>query len=965
MKTQISRNAFKAKKRYSGVYQQQGRMLTDADWNAMVDVLKGHVAEAFKDIVGTGSPRDGALTITPDRQIQTGDLYVDGLRAELPGRDPIDASSQPDFPGSPNLPETGPYIVYADVWERSLTSLEDPDLRDAGLNGADTCTRTQTMLQIKTCPENVDPENENDMPRHGNAALTLALHGNRESGDLCDPCAGEVGAIEERMGNYLFRLEVHLFEGTAADPTRLILKWSSENGAEQYAVFDELQNEIQMPPGFVVSGRYSYEFFNLISETHLGVHLNPDPDFSPTLGELKPAYEIPDGEFVPKDYVRRWDGYCRLSHNGSVWSLVDGFDKGVPLSTTVADSAPGHVSLGSSLIVNLEALALKLALNGGTFVAGDYWLAPVREAEHGPGSRVLTGALPEGVVHHYLRLARVAADGSVQPYEDDVDDVDGADERRRSFPPLTDLRAFDVGYRADCDKGLFQNFEGTVKDALDKICEIQAKDVLFPKPCDTSIYQGQTVDTVEDVLKLLCNVQAGQIAYQPGSGCTALPGINTVQAALDALCVRPAGSGGCKVTVGDGGQFTTLEAAINTLLDQKALDICLCLLPGDHVFPGQAFKAPLAGVKLCLSGCGSCTRLYVEKAPLYFSGFEAVSLSSLEIITRDAPAGALIIENCEAVSLKDAAVFGFTAEGSLIEVRTARTATLQDLLLEASGPKSLEKPVKVLLSQAALADLFTSADRTIFEGKMSDTIKALSALNAEEKKKLSDEIEKQTGEDAELVSRERKSYFELARQLRQSPLVQEPLTAALKSVRLEAVRMRPAVALAIVDAEADWSLRDCDILGTVLFYGSAPSGPLPAPLTRTLDALIAQSAITFSGTTSTFRASGCRCTRINISQTFRSLLENAAAQQKGTIPGLFSSSTISDCTLVAENTQLASFHTQISASIFEVAGTRAAVVMGDATIYVGNQGGGETDIVNMTPPNRTERAANLGLSISA
>ncbi len=33
MKTEISRDSHQPKKRYSGVYQQQGRMLTDADWN--------------------------------------------------------------------------------------------------------------------------------------------------------------------------------------------------------------------------------------------------------------------------------------------------------------------------------------------------------------------------------------------------------------------------------------------------------------------------------------------------------------------------------------------------------------------------------------------------------------------------------------------------------------------------------------------------------------------------------------------------------------------------------------------------------------------------------------------------------------------------------------------------------------------------------------------------------------------
>ena len=305
------------------------------------------------------------------------------------------------------------------------------------------------------------------------------------------------------------------------------------------------------------------------------------------------------------------------------------------------------------------------------------------------------------------------------------------------------------------------------------------------------------------------------------------------------------------------------------------------------------------------------------------------------------------------------------AEGSLIEVREARAVTMHDLLLEASGPGSLEKPSKFLDLHPALADLYKMADRTLFDNKATEAAKELAVLGAQERRTLAVKIDERAKDPAaELAPRERKSYQELAEQLRLSSPNQSQLDAALQSIRLEAVRMRPTVALTIMDAEADWSLRDCDILGIVVFYGSKPSGPLPDNLTKTLDTLVIQGGITFAGTTATFRASGCRVTRIDISASLRKRLENAA-QQNGVIDGLFSTSTLSDCTLVAEDNQLALLNTQISSSVFEVSGTRAALVMGDSSIYVGNRGGGETVIVNITPPNRTERAANLALQISA
>ena len=55
MKTQRSRNTFDALKRYSGVYQQQGRMITDADWNELSDLLKERLNDVLRDVVGGGS----------------------------------------------------------------------------------------------------------------------------------------------------------------------------------------------------------------------------------------------------------------------------------------------------------------------------------------------------------------------------------------------------------------------------------------------------------------------------------------------------------------------------------------------------------------------------------------------------------------------------------------------------------------------------------------------------------------------------------------------------------------------------------------------------------------------------------------------------------------------------------------------------------------------------------------------
>lgn len=949
MKTQISRDSFQPGKRYSGIHQQQGRMITDADWNELVAICREQLVRALADVVGDGSPRNGAVSITSDRKIQPGDLYVDGVRAELPGSVPFAANAQPDLPGYPPLPVTGPYIVYADVWDRTVTSLEDGDLRDPGLHGADTCTRSQAMLQVKTCPESVNPETA--IPHRGNAALSLSLHTSLEAGDPCDPCAGLISAGKGRVGSYLFRLEVHAIDGEAANPSRLVLKWSGENGAEQY---EALPVE-KMPPGFV-SSKFVYEFHDLTTEKHLG--LFPGTGFTPTHGVVRTSYEIPAAP--PKEFVRRWDGYCDLSRTGATWSLTAGCDRGTELTTGGSDAAPGHVTLGTAIRINLEALQLTLDLAGKTFVPGDFWLAPVREAVLDPGDVVVSGAEPRGIAHHYFRLARVLADGTVVAFDSD------ADKRRHRFPPLTDLHAHDVGYATTCSSGLFNATHDNVEKALNRLCQLAAEHVAFPKPCDTSIYQGRIVNTVADALKLLCDIRAGHVSYKPGSTCTYLnqPGIDTVQDALDALCARPSG-GGCRITVGQGGMFATLEEALKKLIEKGEPDICLCLLPGDHEFAGYAIAPKEAGVHLCLTGCGHGTRLHLQKEPALFKGFAAICLSDMEIVTQDNPTGALVFDACSDVCLRGLAVYGFITEGALVRVADAGTVAMRCLELEASGPASTEIPLRILDLHPALADLFRRADRNVFERKVADAAKALAVMGEQERQNLSTAInDRVRAMAANLAVRERQSYLGLIALLRQAEAPEAQLAAALAKIRVEAVRERPAAGLSIIDASADWMLSDCDILGIVTLYGVQPAGTMPDDTVKNLDALVKQGRVNCAGLGTTFRVTGCRMTRMDFSSATRQRLVEIVAGNGGTLPALFSSALLSDLTFLSSDSQMAFLNTSLSASVFEVTAARAALVMGTTSIYVGNRGEGEAVIMNLVPAGRSERAANMGLVIS-
>lgn len=657
MKSQISRDSNRPDKRYSGVYQQQGRMITDADWNELTELAKQRQVVALGDVVASGVPRQGGLEITQNApgaalEIHAGQLYVDGVVAEAVAA-PSDNSpetfgldGQADLPTS-ELPSAGAtgYKVYADVWERTVVSLEDDDLRDAALHGADTCTRSQTMAQLKWCDAGLDPEDQQVNPPIGDARLSLELRAKGEAQDPCDPCA-ELIATDARTGNYLFRLEVHDVardESVSPATTTLTLKWSRENGAEQHRLVPE-------PPAEFKSGDWVYEFHGDATEKHLGVHLAGG--IHAERGELVAA-PYPDPLPTGQDRVRRWDGYCVLTGDGSAWSLVQGIDRGTQLvATSGAPSVHGEVELGDLLRVQLENLALTLSLRTSAnpaadhvFVAGDYWLAAIREAAHSVGDEVLSAAAPLGVLHHYLYLARVDGAGALLE-EDDTDQ-----RQRLAFPSLTDLQAGDIDYETVCASGLFDASHDTVQKALDRVCGIGAEHVAFSNT---------------------------------DPNCSVLTAASTVKEALDALCAR-----GCRVTVGQGGDFPTLSGAISALLERGETDLCLCLLRGDHTHSGELVLEKLPGVEhlgISIEGCGAGTRLSLSKGTFRFVGLDSVDLRDLDIHLADD--ARLLFEANREVILESIRISGPARSEAPVEISGADSVHLagNDITFVDSGP---------------------------------------------------------------------------------------------------------------------------------------------------------------------------------------------------------------------------------------------------------------------------------------
>ena len=166
MKGDFSRQTFAARKHYSGVLMQQGRVQLDADWNEQAAIDRYRTETEAVDVIGgCGAPLHAAgFEITTDGKtllIGGGRYYVDGLLAENnAGKIAYEDQDKLDLPGADmaavltEMKEKGlsAALVYLDVWQRHVTVLDDRLLREVALGGPDTTTRLKTVWQVKALP---------------------------------------------------------------------------------------------------------------------------------------------------------------------------------------------------------------------------------------------------------------------------------------------------------------------------------------------------------------------------------------------------------------------------------------------------------------------------------------------------------------------------------------------------------------------------------------------------------------------------------------------------------------------------------------------------------------------------------------------------------------------------------------------------------------------------------------------
>ena len=451
-----SRSDFHPGRNYRGARMQQGRVLTDDDFNVDAFLTEWERAADRQAIIGPHGTSDSGFRVfapslaggVADFSIAPGAYYLKGLRAAL--QVPTTFRLQPDWLQRTDIDAPpGPRrdMVLLEAWRQEVGATEDATLFEAALGGPDTTTRIKTMARIRLVTDVVgDCEDAFDAVidrltdagltdgTGGNlltttATLTLAFTNAGQAQDLCSPSAlgGYLGAE-----NRTVRIQI-------TTPDSFV--WGYENGGPLYRARILANDRLELltdprdeehwpvagqtvqilPWGAVLPG--GEKVADEVGPTHFStLATGYDPD----------EREITLSAALPGDFGDAWRDRSDAatleitpSEPGDPFVWVRVWDRGADLASPAELPTAGATPLGDT--------GVEASFQGGPLRPGDFWIVALRPEtpdEVVPG-RLLSGAPPEGYARAVACLALIdwnPATG-VHPVID----------CRRRFRPLTRL----------------------------------------------------------------------------------------------------------------------------------------------------------------------------------------------------------------------------------------------------------------------------------------------------------------------------------------------------------------------------------------------------------------------------------------------------------------------------------------------------------------------------------------------
>ena len=140
------------------------------------------------------------------------------------------ARVQPDVDGDAMPEEAGRYGLVLSVFEREVTALDDPYLRETALDGPDTCLRTEVVWRVGAVAANSCKDFGPDWVPEPRPRARLAAAG-VPAADEDDPCLTPDPGGYRGTENRLYRVEVH--RGGEVGGGEVRVKWGRDNAGHR------------------------------------------------------------------------------------------------------------------------------------------------------------------------------------------------------------------------------------------------------------------------------------------------------------------------------------------------------------------------------------------------------------------------------------------------------------------------------------------------------------------------------------------------------------------------------------------------------------------------------------------------------------------------------------------------------------------------------------------------------------
>jgi hypothetical protein len=242
MNGDLTRSTFDPSDEFTSVRAQQGRVMLDVDHNEQVDIQLHDTRAGRTDLVGgSGAPTDEAgfsVTLAAGQPVLgPGRYLVNGIRVSNAAQVSL-GGPQPFLPVSTLPAAEGAWLAYLEVWERPLTAVEEPSIREVALGGPDTTLREQRVWQVRWL--RLGNGGTHDCATGATALQNLAalydgtLQPRLTPSAASGPCIVSEASDFRGLENQLYRVEVHLGnlgpDGATIAQTPSF-KWSRDNGA--------------------------------------------------------------------------------------------------------------------------------------------------------------------------------------------------------------------------------------------------------------------------------------------------------------------------------------------------------------------------------------------------------------------------------------------------------------------------------------------------------------------------------------------------------------------------------------------------------------------------------------------------------------------------------------------------------------------------------------------------------------